>query len=92
MDSISLENRRTRTRFLIQLGGLVERSGLLETFGITLGEDIQKSSDMKEPVAALFKGFLVLNKMANSEDVDLQLWAAQGMESFKKNNILIEKH
>ena len=92
MDSISLENRRTRTRFLIQLGGLVERSGLLETFGITLGEDIQKSSDMKETVAALFKGFLVLNKMANSEDVDLQLWAAQGMEFFKKNNILIEKH
>ena len=76
MDSISLENRRIRTRFLIQIGGLVEKSGLLETFGITLGEDIQKSSDMKEPVEALFKGLLVLNKMANSEDVDLQLGAA----------------
>lgn len=84
MDSLSLEHRRTRTRFLIQLGGLVEKSGLLETFGITLGEDIQKSSDMKEPVAALFKGFLVLDEMANSEDVNLQIWSSQGLDDFKK--------
>ncbi|MBY0293109.1 MAG: conjugal transfer protein TraD [Alphaproteobacteria bacterium] len=84
MDSLSLENRRTRTRFLIQLGGLVEKSGLLETFGITLGENLQKSPDMKEPVAALFKGFLVLNEMANSEDVNLQIWASQGLDNFKK--------
>ena len=84
MDSLSLEHRRTRTRFLIQLGGLVEKSGLLETFGITLGEDIQKSSDMKEPVAALFKGFLVLDEMANSEDVNLQIWSSQGLDDFEK--------
>ncbi|MBY0292866.1 MAG: conjugal transfer protein TraD [Alphaproteobacteria bacterium] len=84
MDSLSLEHRRTRTRFLIQLGGLVEKSGLLETFGITLGEDLQKSSDMKELVAALFKGFLVLNEMTNSEDVNLQIWASQGLDDFKK--------
>ncbi|MBY0293130.1 MAG: conjugal transfer protein TraD [Alphaproteobacteria bacterium] len=80
MDSLSLEHRRTRTRFLIQLGGLIEKAGLLKTFGITLGEDLQKAPDMKEPVAALFKGLLVLNELANSEDVDLQLWAEQGLQ------------
>jgi hypothetical protein len=69
------------------LEGLIEKAGLMETFGITLGEDLQKSPDMKEPVAALFKGFLVLNKIANSEDVDLQLWAAQGLENLKNNRI-----
>ncbi len=92
MDSLSLEHRRTRTRFLIQLGGLIEKAGLMETFGIILGEDLQKSPDMKEPVGALFKGLLVLNEMINSDEVDLQLWAAQGLENFKKNKILIKQH
>lgn len=91
MDSLSLEHRRTRTRSLIQLGGLIEKAGLLEIFGVTLGEDLQKSPDMKEPIAALFKGLLVLNELANSDDVDLQLWANQGLENLKDNSISKEK-
>ena len=61
--------RKARSRPLIQLGSLIDKAGLLETFGVTLGEDLQKSPDMKEPVAALFKGFLVLNGIARSEGV-----------------------
>lgn len=79
--------RRARTRSLIQLGALIETAGLLETFGITLGADLQKDPDTQRPVAALFKGLLELNQMAKSEDVHLQSWAEQGLEVLgKKNN------
>jgi hypothetical protein len=75
--------RKARTRSLITIGGLASKADLLETFGIVLGEDLQKSPQMKEPVAALFKGFLMLNEMARSEDV-LRLWARQGLEELRK--------
>jgi hypothetical protein len=94
MDLLSLSSskqRRARTRALIQLGGLIEKSGLLDVFGITLGEDLQKSPNMKEPIASLFKGLLELKEIANSEEVDLQLWANQGLESFKSMGIPNER-
>ena len=73
--------RRARTRSLVQLGGLISKSGLLETFGIQLGLDLQKDPTMREPIAALYKGLIVLNEQANSEDIH-QLWAQQGLEAF----------
>jgi len=79
--------RRTRTRSLIQLGGLIEKAELLETFQISLGTDLQKDPDQKEPVAALFKGLLVLNELANSNDTNLSLWARQGLEKLKKSKL-----
>jgi len=72
--------RRARTRSLIQIAGLIGKSGLLETFQIELGLDLQKDMAMKEPIAALFKGFLVLNEMVQSDGVSLHLWAIEGME------------
>jgi len=65
----SRDVRRARTRSLVQLGGLLDRSGLLKTFQIELGLDLQKDVTMKEPVGALFKGLLVLNELANSDEV-----------------------
>lgn len=73
--------RRARSRSLIQLGSLMDKTGLLETFQITLGADMQKDPEMKEPIAALFKGLLVLNKMARSEEVNMSLWARQGLDA-----------
>ncbi len=80
----SRDLRRARTRTLIALGGLIEKSGLLETFHIELGKDLQKDPDMKEPVACLYKGLLVLNEMAQSDEVNLFLWTAQGLEELRK--------
>jgi hypothetical protein len=80
----SRELRRARTRSLISLGGLVKKSGLLETFDIELGRDLQKDPEVREPVAALFRGLLVLNEMANSSEVSLSLWATQGLEKLRK--------
>jgi hypothetical protein len=75
----SHEMRRARTRSLVQLGGLVSKSGLLETFEISLGQDLQRDPEQKHQVAALFKGLVELNEMAQSDDVSLQLWAYQGL-------------
>lgn len=76
--------RRARTRSLVQLGGLLGRSGLLETFQIELGLDLQKDITMRDQIAALFKGFLVLKEMAESEEVDLKIWVLQGLEELAK--------
>ncbi|MBX9622138.1 MAG: conjugal transfer protein TraD [Alphaproteobacteria bacterium] len=78
--------RRARTRSLIQLAGLMEKAKLLETFDIELGRDMQKDPKMKEPIAALFKGLLVLNEMAASSEVNLSLWATQGLEELRRSN------
>ncbi len=79
----SASQRRARTRSLIQLGGLLESAGTLDVFGIPLGVDLQKDLSVKNNIAALFKGLIELNELANSDDVNLQLWAAQGLEAFK---------
>lgn len=47
------DERRLRTRTLIQLGGLVERSGLLEALKIDVGQDLQKDSEVFNSVAIL---------------------------------------
>jgi hypothetical protein len=65
---------------MVQLAGLLDKSQLLETFQIELGLDLQKDITMKEPVAALFKGFLTLNEMVRSKEVNLQVYATQGLE------------
>lgn len=79
--------RRARTRSLIQLGGLMEIAGTLDVFGIPLGVDLQKDVSVKNNIAALFKGLLKLNEMARSPDVDLNIWALQGLEAFKSKGV-----
>jgi hypothetical protein len=79
--------RRARTRSLVQLGGLIAKAGLLETFQLTLGDDFQRDLEIRDQIAALFKGFLVLNEIAQSEDVSLPLWTAQGLEALAKQNL-----
>lgn len=76
----SHEFRKARTRQLIQLGALIEKAGLLETFSITLGVDLQRELEMKLPVASLFKALVELNKIAKSDDVYLPVWSQQGLQ------------
>ena len=88
LQTSSSSQRRARTRSLIQLGGLLELAGTLDVFGIPLGVDLQKDISVKNNIAALFKGLLELNEMAKSlEDVDLNLWALQGLEAFKSKDL-----
>jgi hypothetical protein len=48
-----MQFRKARTRTLIQLGGLVDKSGLLESLNITLGDDLQKDYEHLESSAIL---------------------------------------
>ncbi len=54
--------KKARTRTLIAVGSLCERAGVLQSFGIVLGKDLQKDPAMQEPAAALFKEFVRLSK------------------------------
>lgn len=87
MDKLNVSSyavRRARTRSLVQIGGLVSKSGLLETFEISLGLDLQRYPDLKHQTAALFKGLVELNEMAKSDDVHLQSWGFQGLKLLKE--------
>lgn len=87
MDKLNVtshEMRRARTRGLIQLGGLISNSGLLETFEISLGTDLQRDPEQKHQVAALFKGLVELNERAQSDDVHLPLWSMQGLQLLRE--------
>lgn len=50
--------RKARTRTLIQLGGLVQKSGLTEHFNITMGDDLQGDIEGLDK-AELMLGFLI---------------------------------
>lgn len=54
-----LSSRKQRTRTLIQLGGLVQKSGLLELLEITPGDDLQDYENIYK--ASQMLGFLVKN-------------------------------
>ena len=75
----SLEERRARTRSIIQIGALADKASLLETFGLPLGEDFQKAPHLKHQIASLYWGFTVLEEMVRREEVDLRLWAERGL-------------
>ena len=70
--------RRARTRTLIQLGGLIEKAGLLEEFGLNLGADLQKDSEMKDPVFAFFGALTDLKNTLQEGDASLTLWKVKG--------------
>jgi hypothetical protein len=76
--------RRARTKSLVQVGSLVEKSGLLKTFDLPIGRDFQKDGELKMQISALFKGLLVLNDIATSEDAHLELWGHQGLAALSK--------
>lgn len=45
--------RQSRTRTLIQLGGLLEKSGLIDALQIEMGQDLQKDSEVFSKIALL---------------------------------------
>ncbi len=53
---------KARTRTLIQLGGLIEKSGILPYLNIYMGDDLQQDENLKEEGATLL-GDLVDSKL-----------------------------
>lgn len=74
--------RKLRTRTLIQLGGLFEKSGLMESFNLKVGDDLQKNIDKKDQVFALLGGLLELKEMMKQNEFPLDLLSQKGAKSF----------
>jgi hypothetical protein len=77
--------RRARTRTLIQLGGLVEKAGLMEAFGLRPGADLQKDEAMKTPMLAFFGAMLEVGDLLKREKGIFELWTLKGRRAFLDN-------
>ena len=54
--------KKARTRTLIAVDSLCENAGILKSFGIVLGKDLQKDPKMRKPATDLFNEFVHLSK------------------------------
>ncbi len=78
------DDRRARTRTLIQLGGLVENSGVLDVLGITMGQDLQKDPTLFNKVAILSAALKENTKVISQlSETDLVKWIASGRNILK---------
>jgi hypothetical protein len=75
-----MQFRKARTRTLIQLGGLVDKSGLLEPLNITLGDDLQRSYEHLESAAILTGALSDLRARLYDEDAEAlkMIWLERG--------------
>lgn len=76
------DERRARTRTLIQLGGLIEKSGLLDPLGLVIGADLQKDEEMYEPMLQLFGALCDLDAQLKDDPTLPKIWALKGKIKF----------
>jgi hypothetical protein len=76
-----MDQRKTRTRTLIQLGGLVFKAGLLEPLDLALGDDLQKDEQNFDGVATLMGGFLDLSAPLYHDEAQKLLWRERGKKA-----------
>lgn len=75
------DDRKNRTRLLIQCGGLLSKSGLLEAFHITSGDDLQVYENHHKALQLL--GFLITCFEENEFDEDnFERWRSVGERRF----------
>ena len=81
----SVHDRKARTRTLIQLGGLMEKAGLLTCVDLTLGEDLQKDLHTRDSVATLFGALLAIKQELYSPDADAfkLIWKERGKKGLQ---------
>ena len=85
INKASNQERRARTRTLIQLGGLIEKSSLMALVQIETGEDLQLDHNAFEKAATLFEilSDAYLKNEENSEK-DFQKLKEDGIKKMKK--------
>lgn len=79
------QDRKARTRTLIQIGGLVKLCGLMETCGIEEGDDLQHENDVDNR-APLLLGILieaVQNLPSSPSQEDIEQWKTMGINALK---------
>ena len=75
--------RKARTRTLVQLGGLMAKSGLIDLFEIELGQDLQTDDEVFEDVAALMGALVEIKYACDLNTLPQQkiLWAEKGKQA-----------
>lgn len=78
-----MSSRKARTRTLIQLGGLMEKAGLLKILELEAGQDLQKDPETFEAVSILMGALLSLQEAFLTEDSNAQkmLWNIRGKKA-----------
>lgn len=75
-------HRKIRTRQLIQIGGIFQKSGLMDAFLIAPGDDLQAYENRDK--AAELLGFLSMCFEKNTfNETDLETWRALGERLLK---------
>jgi hypothetical protein len=70
--------RKKRTRTLIQLGGLVQKSGLLEPLQLKIGDDLQGDELCFDGAATLMGAFSDLARTIQEDETQTMLWRENG--------------
>ena len=73
--------RKSRTVTLIQLGGLVNKAGLLDPIGLHLGDNLQKDEQNFDAVATLMGAFGELLPMLQKDEAQKMLWRERGKKA-----------
>jgi hypothetical protein len=73
--------RKARTRTLIQLGGLIEKSGLLPSLDIALGDDLQKDENCFEGASTLLGALMDIQKSLDDDKAQKMLWTKRGKKA-----------
>lgn len=78
--------RQSRTRTLIQLGGLLEKAGLTDALQIEMGQDLQKDTDVFSKIALLM-GLLeeTLKRLKHATPDEVTHWIQQGRSILKED-------
>ena len=70
-------NRKARTRLLIQAGGILHKSGIMEAFSIAPDDDLQAYENFEK--AAQLLGFLTMCFEENNfDEANLEEWRSVG--------------
>jgi len=76
-----MDLRRAHTRTKIQLGGLVQKAGLLEPLDLHPGDDLQKDEQIFDAVATLMGAFLDLSHPLYHDEAQKMLWRERGKKA-----------
>jgi|GEM_PF-1125657 len=76
--------RKARTRTLIQLGGLVEKSGILPYLDINMGDDLQLQEDLKENIDILLGSLVDIKQSLEHDPAYKKLALKKGLVAWSK--------
>jgi hypothetical protein len=93
------QQRAARTRSMIQLAGLLVKSGIVEKLGIKIGADLQKEKEQKEKAYVLL-GMLItqlsipteIEKMEEAGNLGKQFLSQKQNDEIEENLKVITKN